>query len=115
MFYRNNYQEPLSLSKITDGTTNTFMVGEDIPAHNFHSTAFYSNGDYSSCHAPLNFKPNPPIPGQWPNVISFRSEHTGGAHFAIADASVRFISEGIDYLLYRALSTRAGEETVDLP
>ena len=115
IFYRNNYQEPIPLRKIVDGTSHTLMVGEDIPAHNWHSTAFYSNGDYASCHAPLNFKPFPPIPEQWWNVMSFRSEHPGGAHFAMADSSVHFVSQDIDYLLYRALSTKAGEETASLP
>ena len=43
---------------------------------------------------------------------SFRSDHPGGAHFAIADASVRFVSDSIDYALYRAMSTRNGGEPV---
>ena len=111
LFNRNTYQLPISLEKVTDGLSNTYMVGEDIPAHNYHSTAFYSNGDYSSCHAPLNFKPQPPIPKHWPDVMSFRSEHPGGAHFAMADASVQFVLEDIDYCIYRATSTKAGGET----
>ncbi len=108
LFYRNTFQEPISFEQVSDGTSHTYMVGEDIPAHNYHSAAFYSNGDYASCHAPLNFKPQPPIPEQWPHVMSFRSEHPGGAHFALADASVQFESESIDYCLYRANSTKAG-------
>jgi prepilin-type N-terminal cleavage/methylation domain-containing protein len=115
LFYRNDYQEPVTFKSITDGLSNTFMVGEDMPLHNFHSTAFYSNGDYASCHAPLNYKPHPPTPIEWYNVMSFRSEHPGGAHFAIADASVHFVSEGVDYFLYRALSTRNGGETAAVP
>jgi prepilin-type N-terminal cleavage/methylation domain-containing protein len=112
LFYRNDYQEPVSFRKITDGTSQTLMLGEDLPRHNYHSAAFYSNGDYASCSAPLNFKPEPPIPLQWWNVISFRSNHPGGAHFAKADASVRFVSDSIDYALYRAMSTRNGGEQV---
>jgi prepilin-type N-terminal cleavage/methylation domain-containing protein len=115
LFYRNDYQEPIKFKAIADGLSNTFMVGEDIPLHNFHSTAYYSNGDYASCHAPLNYKPNPPTPPDWPNVMSFRSEHAGGAHFAIADAAVRFINEDVDYFLYRQLSTRNGAEHAALP
>jgi prepilin-type N-terminal cleavage/methylation domain-containing protein len=112
LFYRNDYQEPIAFRKVTDGTAHTLMLGEDLPRHNYHSAAFYSNGDYASCSAPLNFKPEPPIPLQWWDVISFRSDHPGGAHFAIADASVRFVSESIDYKLYRAMSTRNGGEPV---
>jgi hypothetical protein len=115
LFYRNDYQEPVAFKSITDGLSNTFMVGEDIPLHNYHSTAFYSNGDYASCHAPLNYKPDPPKPVEWANVMSFRSEHPSGAHFAMADASVHFVNEGVDYFLYRALSTRNGGETAALP
>ena len=62
LFYRNDYQEPVAFRKVTDGTSQTLMLGEDLPRHNYHSAAFYSNGDYASCSAPLNFKPEPPIP-----------------------------------------------------
>ena len=114
LFYRNDYQEPVTFKSIDDGLSNTFMVGEDMPLHNYHSTAFYSNGDYASCHAPLNYKPNPPTPLEWYNVMSFRSEHPSGAHFAIADASVQFVDEGVDYVMYRRMSTRNGSETAAL-
>lgn len=109
LFYRCNYQEPIRINDISDGTSNTFMVGEDVPAHNRHSTAYYANGDYSSCHAALNYMPNPPTPGDWWNVISFRSLHPGGAHFCMVDGSVHFVTEDIDYTLYRHLSTKGGE------
>jgi prepilin-type N-terminal cleavage/methylation domain-containing protein len=115
LFYRNSYQRPQNLAKITDGTSNTFLIGEDLPLHNQHSAAFYSNGDYASCHAPLNFMPKPPIPADWPKVISFRSMHPGGAHFCAADASVRLIAQTIDHTHYQALSTKAGQEVYSMP
>jgi prepilin-type processing-associated H-X9-DG protein len=40
--------------------------------------------------------------------MGFRSLHPGGAHFAMADASVSFYDEGIDRNLYENLSTKAG-------
>jgi prepilin-type N-terminal cleavage/methylation domain-containing protein len=115
LFYRNNYQEPIRLAAITDGTSNTFMIGEDVPGQNNHSAAFYSNGDYASCHAPLNYFPIPATPNAWPNVMSFRSLHPNGALFALADGSVRYISETIGYTEYRELCTRAGGESVPVP
>jgi type II secretory pathway pseudopilin PulG len=116
IFYRNNYQEPIRIEDIRDGTSNTFMVGEDVPTQNVHSAAFYANGDYASCHAPLNFFPYPvPTPAAWWNVMSFRSLHPGGAQFCLADGAVQFVSESIDHTLYRALSTRKGGEVVVLP
>ncbi|MFT5528053.1 MAG: prepilin-type N-terminal cleavage/methylation domain-containing protein [Pirellulaceae bacterium] len=116
IFYRNNYQEPIRMNDIQDGTSNTFMIGEDVPDHNHHSTAYYSNGDYASCHAPLNYFPSPPTPNSWPQVMSFRSRHPTGADFCLADASVRFVADEIDGKQYRSHCTKAeGEATVALP
>ena len=115
LFYRLTYQNPLCLGSVTDGLSNTFMVGEDVPRENNHSTAFYANGDYASCHAPLNFFPKPSRPNDWWDVMSFRSRHPGGASFAMADGSVRFVSDQINRRLYLALSTRGGNETGSLP
>jgi prepilin-type N-terminal cleavage/methylation domain-containing protein len=115
LFYRNSYQEPQRLANITDGTSNTFLIGEDLPRHNQHSAAYYCNGDYASCHAPLNYMPKPPTPADWPKVISFRSMHPAGANFCAADASVRFISQNIDLAHYQALATKSGYENYSMP
>jgi prepilin-type processing-associated H-X9-DG protein len=44
--------------------------------------------------------------GQW----GFRSLHPGGANFAFADGSVKFIKNEISLNIYRALGTRSGGE-----
>ena len=93
------------------------MIGEDTPIENWHSAAFYANGDYASTHAPLNYVPNPKVPGSdpwnWPNVISFRSKHSGGASFAFVDGSVKFLTNNIDYAnVYKPLSTKDAEEII---
>ncbi|MFM8270982.1 MAG: DUF1559 domain-containing protein [Gemmata sp.] len=113
LFYRNSYQEPIAFSKITDGLSNTFMIGEDVAAWNVHTAAFFSNGDYSSCHVALNTFPTDPT--YWPLAISFRSLHKGGANFCMADGSVRFVADSINVVLYRQLATKAGGEVVSVP
>lgn len=113
IFYRNNYQEPVIMASITDGTSNTFMVGEDLPKYNAHSAAYYANGDYASCHIPLTFRP--PDKNAWWDAMGFRSNHRGGANFCMADGSVHFVSDKIDMVLYRALATRNGGENAALP
>ncbi|MDO4551435.1 MAG: DUF1559 domain-containing protein [Planctomycetia bacterium] len=113
IFYRNNYQEPVSFARIKDGISRTFLLGEDVVAHNRHNLTFFANGDYSSCSPPLNYTRNPLVPGEWWNVMGFRSQHVGGAHFAFADGSVTFINEDINHDIYRALSTKNGAELID--
>jgi prepilin-type processing-associated H-X9-DG protein len=47
-------------------------------------------------------------------MFHFWSPHTGGAHFAFADGSVRFIRYSTEPIM-AALATRAGGEAVSLP
>ena len=91
-----------------------FMLGEDVPAYNQWSQAFFCNGDYASCDAPLNYFPAD-RGADWWDDMSFRSLHPRGAHFCMADGSVRFISDMIDYHLYMALATKAGGEKAYVP
>ena len=115
IFFRNSYLNPVRLPQILDGQSTTLMIGEDLPDQNAHSAAFYSNGDWASCHAPINFFPAPERPFDWWDVMSFRSYHNGGVNFCLADGSVRFLVETIDHDLYRALSTKAEGEVANLP
>ena len=112
LFWRTSYQWPIRIGHITDGTSNTMMVGEDLPRYNWHSAWVYSNGDTSSTYAPLNYMPKPPDPATWWEMRGFRSFHAGGAHFCFADGSVRFLNETIQIDVYRALSTRNGGEVI---
>jgi len=103
---------------VTDGTSNTFAVGEAIPELCTHTWWFWYNATTATCAIPLNF-PLKRIPKfadtDWPNNYSFMSRHPGGGSFAMCDASVRFISESIDLPTYRGLATISSSETVALP
>jgi prepilin-type processing-associated H-X9-DG protein len=67
--------------------------------------------------APINYQvpPGGDLPAFQDRACAFGSGHGGGANFAFADASVRFLSEGTQPLTLQALSTRAGGEVVTLP
>jgi type II secretory pathway pseudopilin PulG len=113
VFWRHTYIYPVRLSSITDGTSKTFLMGESVTKHDWHSAAFYADGDWASCNLPLNYLPTPPQPQNWWNVRGFRSLHPGGAHFARADGSVGFYNETIDMTPYMALATRNRGDIAD--
>jgi prepilin-type processing-associated H-X9-DG protein len=118
MFYRNSFQQKRRLSDATDGTSNTFLVGEDVPSKNRHCSWAYANGSTGTCSIGPNSRRLDGTeydPMDWPNVYSFRSRHPGGLQFAFADGSVHFISEAIDLPTYRALASASGGEVVSPP
>jgi prepilin-type N-terminal cleavage/methylation domain-containing protein/prepilin-type processing-associated H-X9-DG protein len=118
MFYRMDYLRPLTFIQIGDGTSNTFMIGEDIPSLDQWCSWPYANNAVGTCAIP----PNVSAPGggtypvwNWQNNESFRSRHPGGLQFAYADGSVHFVSNSIDLATYRALATINGGEVVSAP
>jgi prepilin-type N-terminal cleavage/methylation domain-containing protein/prepilin-type processing-associated H-X9-DG protein len=116
MFYRSDAPRPLRLEQMVDGTSNILMVGEDLMDRNNHCGWPRSNYATGTCAIPLNVN----IPGKtpqyannnWPEIYSFRSLHSGGANFAMADGAVRFVSDSIDLTTYRSLATHSGGEVV---
>jgi prepilin-type N-terminal cleavage/methylation domain-containing protein/prepilin-type processing-associated H-X9-DG protein len=109
----------LSIASITDGTSNTILLGEaQSGLDNMNSWAHMDNAIGvcafpPNCKDPLTGKPYPP--NQWYNHYGFTSAHPGGVQFAMADGSVQFIANGISLPLFRALGTRAGGEVSELP
>jgi hypothetical protein len=114
-FFRQSFQKPVKIATVTDGTSKSLMIGEDVPEYNYHSVAFYSNGSWCSCNAPLNYglgdDPDQ-IALDWSDAQGFRSKHPGGVQFCLADGSVRFVSDSVDNLSFRISCTRNGNEAL---
>ncbi len=118
IFYRLDYQRLMRLEFISNGISNTFMIGEDICRATAWCSWPYANNANGTCAIPPNVEWSNGrhySPMNWENNESFRSAHGGGLHFAYADGSVHFISDSIDLLVYRAMATIVGGETVIAP
>jgi prepilin-type N-terminal cleavage/methylation domain-containing protein/prepilin-type processing-associated H-X9-DG protein len=108
----------------TDGTSRTFLMGEQLPSICVHQMLFHSHAAVGSTYYPPNYHQilgvkNVPNHFATPNAIDtetgFKSEHLGGLNMSMADGSARFISEIIDYRTWVFLGARADAEPIRLP
>ncbi len=117
MFFRTGGNKKLTMVGITDGTSNTLMIGESTHSYDQHCGGWaMPNYVSGTCAIPLNYEDgNPANVHVWQNRYSFRSFHPGGGNFCYADGTVRFIQAAINIANYRAMATIRGNETVTLP
>jgi hypothetical protein len=47
--------------------------------------------------------------------LMFSSYHPGGLQVVLGDGSVRFVPQTVDLVVWRAMGSRSGGETVQLP
>lgn len=104
----------LTFASITDGLSNTFVVGERssklggsvwtgvIPGANNGKGRIVGSADHTPNHPQHHFD-------------DFSSYHVQGAHFLVGDGSVQRINNEIDVAVYHALVTRSGNEPVTQP
>jgi len=126
MFIRaNNFNHQTEFRYVTDGLSNTFMIGEAIPAFCTHTWWYWFNGSTGTTAIPLNVRAQCANTGRrnqdlvscrtnWENNYSFMSMHPGGAQFTMGDASVKFISDSVDLNTYRALGSMMDEQSVTI-
>ena len=125
IFWRYSYfKGGVKIREIIDGTSKTILVGEASPEDG-NSSAWSSDGDWALASVQLNWdwrtagvclnangEPDFARPECYTQIRGFRSYHPGGVHFAMADGSVRFISDDIEHLTFRASSTKNWGEVV---
>jgi prepilin-type N-terminal cleavage/methylation domain-containing protein len=155
MFFNNGIlflNSSVRLGDVTDGTTNTFLLGESHYMLAIGARGGGNTGDFwgwasgvrdsggtsiasgiAGCNLAINsvlLTANPPVlanggncdtafgngtidpafpaPPNEQGIMSrtFGSFHTGGCHFGLADGSVRFVSQNVDYNTYVSLGIR---------
>ena len=123
------------LSAINDGTSNTLAVGERPPSGDFVFGWWYAGwGQHQDGEADLVLGAKTRNTSVWGETcgqtgpfeykagqftdpcasFQYWSPHPGGAHFLLADGSVRFLTYSAGGLL-PALATRSGGEAAGLP
>jgi prepilin-type N-terminal cleavage/methylation domain-containing protein/prepilin-type processing-associated H-X9-DG protein len=113
-----------------DGLSNTLLLGEFLPSQNRTRHRYwgvagpgralstiipinYRATDYFEADgctaAPLRYYANANV------ADGFRSRHPGGVNFAMADGSVRFVSQTIDHQTFQYLGCRDDGQVVNWP
>jgi prepilin-type N-terminal cleavage/methylation domain-containing protein/prepilin-type processing-associated H-X9-DG protein len=126
----------VGIADITDGTSNTLLFGERFhrdpeferlqpivapgtsPLGGLGKWSYVAAVGFAhvtlSAAVRINYKVPPEEDGATlvDRLCAFGSGHPGGANFAFADGSVRFLRESTSLPTLRALSTRCGGEVV---
>ena len=111
----------VTFAQITDGASNTFMVGE-CSWKGANSYRSWSRGCWTSdlncvsCRNVTNtFGTQKYVPSVNYNDTSFGSNHTGGANFLMSDGSVRMVSSNVNITILRDAASRNGGEVFAFP
>jgi prepilin-type processing-associated H-X9-DG protein len=133
VFFRNSR---IRVKDITDGVSHTMFAAEQTPTHSDSTwvgivvgaptcpTQRYRAAGCDVAAPQINFHsgpglfespptikpPNDVFPGY---VDETHSDHPGGCNVLMGDGSVRWVSDLINQLLWEAMATRAGGESVN--
>lgn len=114
----------IKMREVTDGTTNTFMVGE---RDNEKGTAAWEGVHFSDGFNTTNGHVTSPEEGNGRYVLAttreplvggnstvgFSSSHPNGCNMLLVDGSVHFVSESIDGLTWQRLGNRRDGKTLN--
>jgi len=129
VFLRRLVKSPRKISQVTDGTSKTIDMGEVRIADGINEPLDPGDKAY-----PL-WCGTPQVSSDWYSILrtadvtsplnnissskslrrkSFGSQHSGGVFFALSDASVHFVTDEIDLIVYRNLGDRKDGEAVTI-
>jgi prepilin-type N-terminal cleavage/methylation domain-containing protein/prepilin-type processing-associated H-X9-DG protein len=123
----NNNTYVVKMGDVLDGTSNTVLFGEVTESTNVtralpnaNQFPIWAGGNNGGCNGTTTVGAQlrimaPAYPMNSGLDQAFGSKHTGGAHFAFADGTVRMLQNGINTAVYAALGSRDGGETVSIP
>jgi prepilin-type N-terminal cleavage/methylation domain-containing protein/prepilin-type processing-associated H-X9-DG protein len=113
-----------NIMAITDGLSNTVMVGESRQQHIEEAYGpYWGSGTHTCCHGAVfdeHWNINYPA-GDSPDnrylqkAWGFGSWHAGGANFVFADGSVHFLMDTIPFATFQSLNSINGAEAVTVP
>ncbi|WZO98251.1 DUF1559 domain-containing protein [Isosphaeraceae bacterium EP7] len=122
--------QTVTIASMTDGTSNSLMVGEVVPVASADSCFWHFSGGLAGTTVPLGWNSNtvkgddPACNGKWQAADApvgcrfsaaakgFVSKHPGGGNFIFGDGSVKFLKNTISMPTYCALGSRNGGEVV---
>lgn len=129
--------EKVAFRDLTDGLTNTLILGEQSGRDEGMSYGDRRNGYHGGWHGtggvdttasfitgigsgitPIQYQLNGTCSDFWAcgvpylNSAILNSEHTGGVQFALGDGSVRFMSENIDLVTLKNLAMKSDGQVI---
>ena len=119
------FNSEITFGQITDGSTNTFIVGERDNSQLSNGQerrasawcgadqAQWLNTNLGPTSATPRWTLNSAIGDNWTRWVNFSSSHPGGANFSRGDGSVTFVSDNVDGQTFESMGSRNGGEVFD--